>query len=91
MTCPDCSAEIFDLSLELENIKSVFYQWRIKHNIPQPEELILCRQRLKFGLRQMANCLECSLDELSFYEKGILIPQDGHLNKYKELLNKVDL
>jgi len=70
--CSVCKEELFDESLDEENIKRVYDVYRERHGMLSPEEIKSIRE--KYGLTQstFAKLLNISEDAVARYETGAL-------------------
>ncbi len=84
LTCPRCGREIFDPLMEQDNMAQAVETYRTIKNFPSPEELGLCRRRMKMSLKQMAAKLGRTPEEVLGYEDGVLASEKQY-RVYREL------
>lgn len=70
--CSVCKEELFDESLDEENIKRVYNVYRERHGILSPGEIKSIREKYGLSRRAFARLLNISEDAVARYETGAL-------------------
>lgn len=67
-----CGNEIFDEVLETENLAKAYDLYRMKYNLPFPNEIKETRERCGFSQKKLAKILTCTESSVKHLENGAL-------------------
>lgn len=84
--CEICNKELFDMTLDTENIKAVYKEYKKKHNLLQSEEIIALRKKFHLTQNMLAILVGCTQATIARYEKGC-IQSETHNTALKLLQN----
>jgi len=68
--CTSCGEEFMTTATDELNINQVYNQYREKHGIPFPEEMVQIRTRYGLSAQKMSQILGLGINTYSNYEKG---------------------
>lgn len=68
--CVDTGQRFTDLELDEKNMAQIYNQYRAKHGIPSPKELIDMRERYGVSAIKMSQILGLGVNQYSRYEQG---------------------
>lgn len=75
--CADTQEEFVDEALGNLNLSQVYHQYRVKHNLPFPEEIKETRTRYGVSASGMSEILGFGINQYRLYESGA-IPTESH-------------
>jgi putative zinc finger/helix-turn-helix YgiT family protein len=68
--CENCKEEFSKTETSNLNVNQVYNQYREKHNIPLPKQIMLIRERYGLSASKMSLILGIGANQYSLYEKG---------------------
>lgn len=68
--CEICNAELFDMDLDAENLRTAYREYKNNHNLMQSEEIIALRKKFHLTQRVLALLVGCTQATIARYEKG---------------------
>ena len=70
--CENCNKEIFDMTLDTENLKKAYRIYKNKHNLMQSENIIALRQKYHLTQNMLSRLVGCTQATIARYERGSL-------------------
>ena len=68
--CSECDQEIFDMTLDTENLKRAYRIYKTKHNLLQSEEILALRKKYSLTQNMLAMLIGCTQATIARYERG---------------------
>ncbi|SDB66297.1 type II TA system antitoxin MqsA family protein [Butyrivibrio sp. INlla16] len=68
--CRDCGKEVFDYTLDSDNLKRAFFQYKKKHSLLNSNDIVMLRKKYNISQRTLAKLIGCSQATIVRYEKG---------------------
>lgn len=73
--CSFCGDEVFDFDIEQENQEKAFHQYRLKHNLLQPNEITEIRSKYNLSSEEFSVLLGFKPKTISRFERGTIQTQ----------------
>lgn len=86
--CPDCSEDFTTDEVDAVSINQVYNQYREKHNLLFPEDLLVLRENYGLSAVKMSQVLGLGINTYSNYEKGE-VPTLSNSNLIKSAQNLI--
>ena len=68
--CSECDQEIFDMTLDTENLKRAYRIYKTNHNLLQSEEILALRKKYSLTQNMLAMLIGCTQATIARYERG---------------------
>lgn len=68
--CTVCNREIFDMTLDTENLKRAYRIYKTNHNLLQSEEILALRKKYNLTQNMLAMLIGCTQATIARYENG---------------------
>ena len=68
--CEICNKEIFDMTLDTENLKLAYRKYKANHNLMQSEDIIALRKKFNLTQNMLASLVGCTQATIARYENG---------------------
>ncbi len=68
--CRDCGKEVFDYTLDSDNLRRAFLQYKKKHALLNSNDIVMLRKKYNISQRTLAKLIGCSQATIVRYEKG---------------------
>lgn len=68
--CEICNAELFDMNLDTENLKTAYREYKKNHHLMQSEEIVALRKKFHLTQSMLALLVGCTQATIARYEKG---------------------
>jgi putative zinc finger/helix-turn-helix YgiT family protein len=88
--CASCGAEVYDHDLDAATMERVYAEYRRRHDLISPDELVVLREKYDLGQRGLAKLLDWSPVTIYRYEKGAL-PLPAHADALRRLTDPSEM
>ena len=68
--CEICNAELFDMNLDTENLKTAYREYKKNHHLMQSEEIVALRKKFHLTQSMLALLVGCTQATIARYEKN---------------------
>ncbi|KUK41537.1 MAG: Transcriptional regulator, XRE family [Clostridia bacterium 62_21] len=88
--CRHCGEDVFDRELDFANLERAYAEYRRRHDLPSPREIVALREKYGLGQRALAKLLGWSPATVYRYEKGA-VPTVAHGEALKRLADPAEM